>query len=281
MISLGVLQTGSKNVRMPMVLLTGSVVLAFLMVGCLAPWKGPTEKPPVPSVTVEACIPADHVINVSAFLDTNSNGVRDSEDLPLEGIEVTITTEGGETLIKHTPAIHGFYSCGNTPDDPYPIIVRVTPPTNYTLLGDAEVKLECCYPFVSFLFSPISEVENLFLTLLNMEEMPENIHDFQGRGSSLYPGVYIFGYFRYEAEPTYFDLLMSDDRFTQESEFNEKIHEVDCLENDFPRKIYSWTGEDIDVSGKICLRGTIFPYDHYILYDPQSQQVIHFVEIRQ
>jgi hypothetical protein len=120
--------------------------------------------------------------------------------------------------------------------------------------------------------------EKLFLVYLNLDKMPDAISDFRGEATDTFPVFQSSGYFSYQAEPGYFDMLKQDDHFIEQSEFNELIHSVDCIGQDFPDDFSWWTKDSISITGKTCLKGVFFPYIHYILYDPQTMQVIHFVE---
>jgi hypothetical protein len=83
-------------------------------------------------------------------------------------------------------------------------------------------------------------------------------------------------YFQYTAAASYFTLLQSHDKFKESSEFNEKIHPVRC--STLPQDFSYWTTAPLDLANKVCYRGVYFPYVHYLIYDPATQHVDHFVE---
>jgi hypothetical protein len=122
----------------------------------------------------------------------------------------------------------------------------------------------------------------LYREFLNMET-PPGTSDFQGEGALYYfpmPTFMSHGYFSYTAERDYFDYLEAHAQFPSDSPFNQRIHETEC--NRLPKSFSFWeedgfTGE-INKEGKVCFEGTVFPFIHFIVYDPVSGQTHHFVE---
>jgi hypothetical protein len=103
---------------------------------------------------------------------------------------------------------------------------------------------------------------------------PQSIRQLQGTYSEI---PFVQAYFTYEAEQQYFVLLENHVQFLEEHEFNERIHRTDCKSSGMPDDFSYWTDGAIDVLGKECFTGVIFPYNHYILYNPITNETHHFV----
>jgi hypothetical protein len=127
-----------------------------------------------------------------------------------------------------------------------------------------------------------SQKQLLYRDFLNMET-PAGVSDFSGDGVILSsPSTFLSsGYFAYTADTAYFEQLEAHDRFIVDSEFNRRIHETPC--DRLPLGDFSYW-EDVGFSGeisledKVCFQGTFVPFVHYIVYDPSTQQVHHFIE---
>ncbi len=115
-----------------------------------------------------------------------------------------------------------------------------------------------------------------FKGYLNLDPPPNGISDFSGESADMIPVFLSFGYYKYKADPSYFDALVKHDKFFETNGTNEMIHEVLC--NELPHDFSYWTKEVINTQGKVCYKGTFFPYLHYIIYDPSTKQVYHFFE---
>ncbi len=113
-----------------------------------------------------------------------------------------------------------------------------------------------------------------FKSYLNLEPPPNGISDFSGESADIFPVFLSFGYYKYKADPSYFDALVKHAKFFDTSGTNERIYQVPCHE--LPQDFSYWTEEVINTQGKVCYKGTFFPYIHYIIYDPPTKQVYHF-----
>jgi hypothetical protein len=112
-------------------------------------------------------------------------------------------------------------------------------------------------------------------------ETPAGVSDFSGDGVIFSPPATFLssGYFAYTADTAYFEQLEAHDQFIVDSGFNRQIHETSCdrLPKDFSWwKDVGFSGE-IEMEDKVCFEGTFVPFVHYIVYDPITQQVHHFI----
>lgn len=118
--------------------------------------------------------------------------------------------------------------------------------------------------------------KEFFKGYLNLEPPPKGISDFSGESEDRFPVFLSRGYYKYRADPSYFEALVEHAKFFETSETNERIHQVQCSE--IPQDFSYWTSEVINTQGKVCYKGTFVPYIHYIIYDPTTQRVYHFFE---
>lgn len=124
--------------------------------------------------------------------------------------------------------------------------------------------------------------EQFFLRTLNLTQMPAGITHFQGRGAYATSAIFSKGYFTYTADSVYFEFLLQHYQFREQSNFNEVVQKVACDHPKMKTDFTYWTQEQISLSNKQCLTGIFFPYAHYIVYDPRTMQVWHFItEIRE
>lgn len=143
----------------------------------------------------------------------------------------------------------------------------------------ALLALNCCCCAFPVETSP----ETVYCTSLNLETLPPELNAFQGSGilySFPLPAFLSHGYFTYEAGADYFARLEAHRRFAVESEFNAPIQQVPCtaLPSDFSFWEEDGFAGPLDLANKECFTGTYVPFIHYLVYDPVSRQVWHFVE---
>ncbi len=120
-------------------------------------------------------------------------------------------------------------------------------------------------------------VETFYLRSLNLDQIPREVSDLQGEGSDSFPEFLSKGYFRYKADPMYFETLEKHTRFAQNSEFNDPVHRVTCRGDEMPKDYTYWTQERVQLENRQCFTGTFFPYVHYIIYNTNTKEVLHFV----
>lgn len=118
--------------------------------------------------------------------------------------------------------------------------------------------------------------EEFFRTFLNLA-VPTEVSGFDGSYMDKFPSFLSQGYFKYIADPSYFELLAKDQEFIQKSEFNEKIHRIECTDAAFPKDFSYWTKDVINLRNKWCFTGIFFPYVHFIVYDPETRAVYHLI----
>lgn len=118
--------------------------------------------------------------------------------------------------------------------------------------------------------------QELHRRYLNLE-LPSGVSDFDGEGGDTFPVFATRAYFTYRAEPEYFEVLEQHERFIEESGFNERVHRVSCDSSEFVGDFSYWTEEEIELASRECFVGVFFPYLHYIVYDPVTEEVHHFV----
>jgi len=118
--------------------------------------------------------------------------------------------------------------------------------------------------------------EKFFKGYVNLDPVPSGISDFSGTSEDRLPVFLNRGFYKYNAEPSFFEDLVQHEKFFDISETNQKIHKVQC--SDLPHDFSLWTKEVVNTQGKECYMGVFFPYVHYIIYDPSTKQVNHFYE---
>lgn len=124
--------------------------------------------------------------------------------------------------------------------------------------------------------SSVSQAEKLYQQLLNLA-VPAKINSLELGPNSMEAGVLTAVYFRYTAPPAYFDLLLKHKDFAQESDFNTPIAPVTCNSPTMPSSFSYWTDQPLELEGKQCFLGVYYPYIHYLIYAPETEQVHHFV----
>jgi hypothetical protein len=120
--------------------------------------------------------------------------------------------------------------------------------------------------------------EGFFKSYLNIDSLPPGISNFSGKGEDRFPVFLSRGFFKYEADPSYFDFLLEYDKFFETSETNQKIHIIKC--DEVPQDILTEeeaNDKNINTQNKVCYKGVFVPYIHYILYDPNTHLVYHFI----
>lgn len=85
------------------------------------------------------------------------------------------------------------------------------------------------------------------------------------------------GYFTYIADSETLARILEHNDFKEASEFNQTIQAIDCSLSQFPTDFTYWTDESITITEKQCYMGIFFPYVHYLLYEPSTSSVQHFV----
>lgn len=119
-------------------------------------------------------------------------------------------------------------------------------------------------------------LEQQYEEYLNLA-VPESITIDAGVIKEGMPAFLTSAYFKYNAEADYFTTLANHNDFAELSEFNREIVETDCTAPNFPDDFSSWTADAVSLDGKVCFEGIYFPYIHYLVYDPETEQVGHFV----
>lgn len=125
--------------------------------------------------------------------------------------------------------------------------------------------------------TPKLTAREAYETYLNLD-LPSTISNLRSEYQDLFPVSPNWVHLTYQADPTYFEMLRNHNKFIRRNEFNEQIHQVDCTSRQFPSDILYWGEKDIDLTDRICFMGTFFPYIHYLVYDPATGHVDHFVE---
>jgi hypothetical protein len=116
----------------------------------------------------------------------------------------------------------------------------------------------------------------LYENFLNLK-LSNDINDFAGEGQEAFPVFASRAYFTYRVGPQYFEMLEKHDKFIEQNDFNEKIHEVACDGSEFITDFSYWTSQKVDLIRKNCFTGVFFPFVHYLIFDPITQETQHFV----
>lgn len=120
------------------------------------------------------------------------------------------------------------------------------------------------------------QTARLYQQLLNLP-VPSEISQLEMDGDSMEAGLWTAVSFRYTAPPAYFDRLSAHREFAQPSDLNTPIAPISCTSSQMPASFSYWTDRQITLDGRQCYLGVYFPYIHYLIYDPQTQYVEHFV----
>jgi len=99
----------------------------------------------------------------------------------------------------------------------------------------------------------------LFIQYLNTD-IPESVSNVQCDMKELYPNFLTENEFHYSTEKSFLTFLEDYDTFLEESDFNERFHEIECNETNC-----------------ICYQGIVHPYKHDIYYNTNNDAVIHRV----
>ncbi|MCP4423949.1 MAG: hypothetical protein GY803_05625 [Chloroflexi bacterium] len=90
-------------------------------------------------------------------------------------------------------------------------------------------------------------------------------------------GTWTAVYFTYTASPAYFERLANHTDFANISEFNTAVSPISCASLQMPDDFSYWTDQPIALEGKECYTGVYFPYAHFLIYAPETQEAHHFV----
>lgn len=118
--------------------------------------------------------------------------------------------------------------------------------------------------------------EEFFKDYFNLTPLPSGISEFRIGSSEKTTIFSTHGYYRYKADPSFFDILLTHNSFSEESEINQSIHSVKCSK--LPEDFSYWTNEKIELKGKACYIGIFTPYIHYIIFDQMTHDVYHFYD---
>lgn len=119
--------------------------------------------------------------------------------------------------------------------------------------------------------------EDVFNTYLNLTPSKNDVRNISleemGTGSIITTSVYI----RYLGNESFVATLLSHDSFLELSELNSQFRQIDCDSSQFPKEFSFWTDSTIVTRNKSCYIGLFFPYIHYIIRNPSSDEVDHFI----
>lgn len=107
--------------------------------------------------------------------------------------------------------------------------------------------------------------------------LPDSVYDFQGYADSLDMNLWTRAHFTYKAKIDYFHQLQKHTDFHIDSEFNIPLVNLGCDYYDFDTSYEYWTDKEIVRKGKECYKAIYFPTVHYLIYDPDTLVVEHFV----
>ncbi|MEI6532776.1 MAG: hypothetical protein WCO06_02980 [Candidatus Roizmanbacteria bacterium] len=119
--------------------------------------------------------------------------------------------------------------------------------------------------------------EQLFQKSLNISSL-QGVSEFTGENNKPNAPLETKGMFQYKATADFINNLKTNLKFSEKSIINQQFREVMCDGIDFPANFSYWTKNTITIKEKKCLRGISAPYVHYIIYDPTTNTVDHFVE---
>lgn len=85
------------------------------------------------------------------------------------------------------------------------------------------------------------------------------------------------GYFTYTADAETLARIQQHSEFSEVSEFNQTIQPLNCSDSNYPTDFTYWTDAPVTTAEKACYMGIFFPYVHYLLHDPSSGSMQHFV----
>ncbi len=132
-----------------------------------------------------------------------------------------------------------------------------------------------CQPVFSRVPS-LSNANALYQQLLNIP-VPSEVSELVVSSDSAEAGLWTAVYFSYKAPSTYFETLSRHVDFAQTSDFNSSVAPISCNSSRMPDDFDYWTEKPISLEGKQCYIGVYFPYVHYLIYEPETQAVDHFV----
>jgi len=123
----------------------------------------------------------------------------------------------------------------------------------------------------------------MFTMSMNLDEMPAGVSQFEGRGilySSRLLTQLSHGYFGYRATPEFFGQFETHAQPNQERDMGGPIHPGPC--DQLPRDLSLWRIDGfsgtLTLTGKMCYYGTYTSFSHYLVYDPITTDVWHFMK---
>lgn len=119
-------------------------------------------------------------------------------------------------------------------------------------------------------------IEGQFEHFLNLD--PSSIAvDLAGDAENRWQPLLSKGYFTYIADADVLTRLQQHNEFKEVSEFNQTIRLINCTTSSFPTDFTYWTEASITTTERACYMGIFFPYVHYLVHDPATSEMQHFV----
>lgn len=122
-----------------------------------------------------------------------------------------------------------------------------------------------------------SSSKTLLLKFMNLDQLPE-VGNLMGSRLKTDLSEDAGGDFTYNASPEYFDYLVANSNFIDNSkQYNLAFKSVTCDSPTFINNFSWWTNDHITFDNLICYNGIIYPYKHYLLFNQSDGRVRHFV----
>jgi hypothetical protein len=134
--------------------MTISSVMLYLMMGCSTQLAKPTltTEPLISPVTQYADqtltpgIMADFYFSACAFLDANDNEMWDESDTPIEGAQMGLSLDGGQTFalgdLTRSDGCAQVWAPGGNIKAPFTIRMNSPEGSNLTLVGESQIVYE-------------------------------------------------------------------------------------------------------------------------------------------
>jgi hypothetical protein len=122
--------------------------------------------------------------------------------------------------------------------------------------------------------SESSPAEERFRRILNAY-VYRNMNNFEYESSDSAEGFTDKYHFTYNVGNDFPEFLTNYNNFPQVSDINAKFVEKSCSE--IFANFAVWPLDGISLDNKKCYSGTVFPFHNYIIYDPSSGKVHHFL----